>query len=295
MKRTSDLTVVDHIPELPIRADDAHKGMVGRVAVIGGRLDAIGMVGAVALVANAALRSGAGLVQIVTSKEAQLAVAPLALCATTRAWPNGEGASLSKTLVEFAADVVAIGPGLGPNVSDDHLRDLLANFGGPIVIDADGLNRIAALRGDPARAFRHPEQVILTPHPGEMSRLVAGWSIDAGDSDRTQLAVAVSRATGAIVVLKGFGTVVTDGQRVFVNQTGNSGMATGGAGDVLTGVIAALCGQHMSPFDAAVLGVYVHGLAGDMAAEEIGRMPMIATDIIDYLPDALSELEEENG
>jgi NAD(P)H-hydrate epimerase len=198
-------------------------------------------------------------------------------------------------LGDFSADVLAIGPGLGPNVSDDDLRDALARFAGPIVVDADGLNRLAGMGAESARSFAQPADVVLTPHPGEMSRLVAAWSIEASESDRTQCALAVARATGTIVVLKGFGTVVTDGQQVFVNQTGNSGMATGGAGDVLTGLIAALCGQGMPPFDAAVLGVYVHGLAGDMAAEEIGRMAMIATDIIDYLPDALSELEEENG
>jgi NAD(P)H-hydrate epimerase len=297
----SDLISVEELPELPPRAEDAHKGSVGRIAVVGGRLDEFGMVGAIALVANGAYRAGAGLVQIITPQEVQLAVAPLAPCATTRRWPSAAGRSLLEVVQEFEADVVAIGPGLSPGVSDEHLRDLLAHFEGVRVVDADALNRLAgfplgaeAASRSTALSFAAPDHVILTPHPGEMARLLKGWSIDADPAERTPCAVMVARATQTIVVLKGAGTVVTDGQRVFVNQTGNSGMATGGTGDVLTGVIAALCGQRMDTFDAAVLGVYLHGLAGDMAAEEVGRLPLTALDVIDYLPDAMSDVEEES-
>ncbi len=134
--------------------------------------------------------------------------------------------------------------------------------------------------------------MVLTPHPGEMRRLLDGRSIESSPVDRTASAVALSRSCGgAVVVHKGAGTVVTDGRRVFVNQSGNSGLATGGSGDVLTGVIAALLGQQMSPFEAAVLGVYVHGLAGDMAAEEVGRLSLTATVLIDFLADAFCELD----
>ncbi|HEY3241710.1 MAG TPA: NAD(P)H-hydrate dehydratase [Phycisphaerae bacterium] len=297
----SEPITIDELPELPRRADDAHKGSVGRIAVVAGRLDEFGMVGAAALVANAAYCTGAGLVQIITPHDVQIAVAALAPCATTRRWPGTSGISLLQAVTEFGADVVAIGPGLSPAVSDDDLRELLARFEGALVVDADALNRIS---GMPLRAagapegtgvtFAHPAKVILTPHPGEMSRLLKGWSLDAAPQDRRQSALALSRATDAVVVLKGAGTVVTDYRRTFINQTGNSGMATAGTGDVLTGVIAALCGQHMAPFDAAVLGVYLHGLAGDLAAEEIGRLAMTATDLLDFIPDAMGDVERES-
>ena len=130
----------------------------------------------------------------------------------------------------------------------------------------------------------------LFPWAGER-RLLAGRSIEADTDDRVGSAVRLSKSCSAIVVHKGAGTVVTDGGRAYVNQTGNSGMATGGAGDVLTGVIAALLGQNMTPFDAAVLGVYLHGLSGDMAAEELGRISITAMHLVEYLSDAFCEFD----
>ena len=126
----------------------------------------------------------------------------------------------------------------------------------------------------------------MTPHPGEMNRLWAGLFREQLPSDRQQQASQLAQQTKTIVVLKGAETVVTDGQKTYVNKTGNPGMATAGSGDVLTGIITALAGQGLNNFDAAVLGVYIHGLAGDIATEELGQVSLIATDIIDSLPDA---------
>lgn len=286
---TSKPIRIKQVPPLPEREDDVHKGEVGRILVVGGRMNEIGMIGAPAMAAIAALRTGAGLVQIVTSAEAQSEIGRLAPCATTRRFlPSG--LPLSALAVEFAADVVALGPGLDPCVTVDAILELLNDYPGSIILDADGLNTLAAAGHWEAS---WPHQVLLTPHPGELKRLVAGLKIDTDLEDREQAATDLARRTGAAVVLKGAGTVVSDGERIYVNQTGNSGMATGGTGDVLTGMIAALLGQQMSRIDAAVLGVYLHGLAGDIAAEELGRLSLMAWDLLDFIPEAILELEPE--
>ena len=182
------------------------------------------------------------------------------------------------------ADVVAIGPGLGQ--SDDVrglLRWIIQATDIPLVIDADGLNALAA---QPEILSGLTRAVIVTPHPGEFARLT-GTDVATVQVDRIGNAARFAASSDQlIVVLKGAGTVVTDGHRVYVNRTGNPGMATGGAGDVLTGVIAALIGQRLAAFDAAQLGVYMHGLAGDIARDQSGMIGMIAGDIVDSLPDA---------
>ncbi|MBN1342601.1 MAG: NAD(P)H-hydrate dehydratase [Phycisphaerae bacterium] len=277
------------ITKLPKRAREAHKGHFGRVLVVGG---SVGMVGAPALAANAALRGGAGLVKIACPDRSQQATAGLAPCATSEPLPSTGNGLISAAGVEqletLAAehDVLAIGPGMGVG-SDlvEVLTGLLALPEKPKVIDADGLNNLANVNGWWQRA-RGP--IVLTPHPGEMRRLIDGARLDCDLADRRGSATALSRTVGAIVVLKGAGTVVADGDRVFVNRTGNPGMATAGAGDVLTGLIAALIGQGMTPFDAAVLGVHIHGLAGDLASEELGQVSLVATDLIEFLPEAFA-------
>lgn len=274
---------------MPERADDAHKGEVGRILIIGGRLDDIGMVGAPALAANAAFRSGAGLVQILTPAAALPEVARLAPCATTRRF-TPDGPPLSAIATDYEADVVILGPGLDPLVTVDAILELLKDYSGNIVIDADGLNTIAAAGRWEAS---WPDQVVLTPHPGEMRRLVQGLKVNTDLDDREQAATDLALRTGAAVVLKGAGTVVADGERLYVNPTGNSGMATGGSGDVLTGMIAALLGQQMSRIEAAILGVYLHGLAGDIGAEELGRLSLMSWDLLDFIPEAILELEPE--
>jgi NAD(P)H-hydrate epimerase len=156
-----------------------------------------------------------------------------------------------------------------------------------IVIDADGLNNLATIRNWPDI---NKANLILTPHPGEMKRLWAGLLRASMPSDRQTTAVEFARACNSTVVLKGQGTIVAVPEKFYVNTTGNPGMATAGSGDALTGVIASLWGQGLDNFDASVLGVYVHGLAGDLAANDKGQISLIATDIIDYLPCAFKEI-----
>ncbi len=265
------------------------------------------MVGAPALAANAAFRTGAGLVQILTTKDAQSPVSMLAPCATTRVMTEGDTGRLAEVVSEFDADVVAIGPGLSPQVSGADVVRLMEGFEGGMVIDADGLNALARVG-----CWRAPRngQVVVTPHPGEMRRLMAGLELDdtaraaGGDPEkqkpndaeaRREIAGTVAKETGAVVVLKGAGTVVSAGDRTYVNTTGHSGMATGGVGDVLTGVIAALMGQKMTAYDAAVLGVYLHGLAGDLAGARVGLVSLTALDMVEAIGNAIDTHGNASG
>jgi NAD(P)H-hydrate epimerase len=183
------------------------------------------------------------------------------------------------------SDVVALGPGLGrrPEVTD-VVSALLSAVDRPLVLDADGLNAISGGQGKLKAEFPR----ILTPHPGEFARLT-GQDVKTVQANRRELAADYARANDVILVLKGEGTLVTDGRRIYQNRSGNPGMATGGSGDVLTGLIAALLGQKLEPFAAAQLGVYIHGRAGDLAAAEMGEAGMIASDLLHQLPRALRE------
>jgi NAD(P)H-hydrate epimerase len=284
--------ITRELAPLPERTLQAHKGDVGRLVVVGGCAAPVMMVGAPALVANAAYRSGVGLVQIITPAEIQTTVAGLAPLATSRALPR-DAAAIVKDIEEYKADVLAIGPGLGDSITPACLVDVLGRFAGPVVIDADGLNLLARAGVDQVAMIPNRARLILTPHPGEADRLLAAAGrrerVGASAAERQAAAVALVEAYGGVVVLKGHESVVSDAQRVYINLTGNAGMATGGAGDVLTGIIAALVGQKMAVLEAAILGVYLHGLAGDFAAEETGRHSLTAQDIIDYLPDVFVE------
>lgn len=292
---SSKLVLTREISPLPERHLDAHKGDVGRIAIIGGCCDEVAMVGAPALAAMAALRSGAGLVQVLVPEQLRAAVATLTPCATTRTLPT-DGPGLLQAVAEFGADVVAIGPGLGQSLTGAALLEFMAGFGGPIVVDADGLNLLAAAAPlDVPRSQR----MVLTPHAGEANRLLAARGVTSEPSHdpdaRRDVARRLVDAYGGTVVLKGPGTIVTDGSRIYVNETGNAGLATGGTGDVLTGMIAALMGQNMAPLEASILAVFLHGLAADFAAEELGRHSMIATDLVEYLPEAFREHETSAG
>ena len=285
--------IITDIPRLPSRPADTHKGDCGKVLIIGGSR---GMVGAPGLAANAALRCGAGLVRIAIPEGIQLAVAQLARCATTIPLPEGTDGQLGRYAARGVTqeldnnDCVALGCGMDQSV---HLQELvksvLKECTKPLVIDADGLNNLAAVG---LNTVELNANTVLTPHPGEMTRLWASALPDeTPPADRSQQAQRLARQCGAVVVLKGADTVVTDGRRTYVNETGNPGMATGGSGDVLTGCIAALLGMHrqLSGLDtlaAAILGVYIHGQAGDMAADEMSEVGMIAEDISDFLPAA---------
>jgi NAD(P)H-hydrate epimerase len=182
-----------------------------------------------------------------------------------------------------SSTVLAAGPGLGRSPAlSALLAGLLPQIEVPLVLDADGLNAFAE---HPERLRRHRAPLILTPHPGEFGRLV-GLDARGVQAQREELAVRFALATGAVLVLKGHVTLVTDGKRLYRNQTGNPGMATAGSGDVLTGLTAALLGQGLEPFAAAQLGVYLHGLAGDLARDDLGEASLIASDLLSYLPRA---------
>jgi ADP-dependent NAD(P)H-hydrate dehydratase len=276
------------LPRLRRRAMDANKGTFGRVLVIAGSR---GMSGAAVLCGSAALRGGAGLVRVATPQTVRSEVAVGNPCFMTAPVPEDDAGRIGRTAIPEllalaeASDVVALGPGLGrgPEVTDAVIA-LLSAVDRPLVLDADGLNVItqnqSKLKSEPAR--------ILTPHPGEFARLT-GQDVKTVQADRRGLASEYAQAKGVVLVLKGEGTIVTDGRRIYQNTSGNPGMATGGAGDVLTGLIAALLGQGLEPFAAAQLGVYLHGRAGDLVAEEIGQAGLIASDLLIQLPRALRE------
>jgi NAD(P)H-hydrate epimerase len=284
------MQIISDIPKLKPRAVDGHKGDYGKVCIVAGSL---GMSGAAALAGRAALRSGAGLVRVATPKSVLPIVAAIEPSFTTIALPeDGAGRISAKAIGAILEatgqnDAVAFGPGIGTSGAlRSILETLLEQQNLRLVIDADGLNNLAGLKNWPARL---KAKLILTPHPGEMKRLWSGLLREEIPTDRQQQALQLAQKTNTIVVLKGAGTVVTDGEKVYINKTGNPGMATAGSGDVLTGAIAALLGQGLSDFDAAILGVYIHGLAGDIAAEKTGQISLMTTDIIDSLPDAFSK------
>jgi ADP-dependent NAD(P)H-hydrate dehydratase len=286
------LESVDTIAKLPPRPRDSHKGRFGTVLVVAGSR---GMAGAAALCGAAALRSGAGLVRVATSAEVQPVVASFEPCYMTYPLPCDDAGLIDfgrarpdlDGLIELAS-VIAVGPGLGQSQGTRQLvRFLLAETDKPLVVDADALNLLVG-QTDLLGAVKRP--VIITPHPGEFARLV-GKSVAEVQADRIAMAAAMAATSEAlIVVLKGSGTVVTDGRRYHVNTTGNPGMASGGTGDVLTGVIAAMLAQKLPPFEAAQLGAFIHGLAGDIARDNHGEVGMIAGDIVDSLPDAFAHM-----
>lgn len=247
------------------------------------------MSGAISLAGLGALRGGAGLVYLACPRSIWSTVAAIEPSYLTVPLPeDAQGWLAVSSIPEIMtacqnADAVAIGPGLGQ--SDDLREVILQVIRGvdvPCVVDADALNLLV----DHLRIFASARSMrVLTPHPGEFARLT-GLTIHQVQESRESLAVEFAQQHRVVLVLKGAGTVVTDGSRLFINRTGNPGMATGGTGDVLTGLITALIAQGADPFDAACLGCHLHGLAGDIAAEELSLPGMIASDLPKYLPQA---------
>jgi NAD(P)H-hydrate epimerase len=291
------LEPIDSIPTLSPRPRDSHKGRFGHVLVIAGSR---GMAGAAALCGASALRSGAGWVRVASAAEVQPVVAGFEPSYMTYPLPcdgNGliqlERAQLELESLIEPADVVAVGPGLGQ--SDDIrrlVRFLITGTDKPLVIDADALN---ALVSQTELLSGLDRAVVLTPHPGEFARL-GGTTVAEVQTARVERAAKLAALSEPlVVVLKGAGTVVTDGKRYYTNTSGNPGMATAGAGDVLAGVIAALIAQKLPAFEAAQLGVYVHGLAGDIARDHNGEVGLIAGDIVDALPDAFLDIMKDEG
>ena len=279
---------ITHVPPVPPRPDDAHKGTFGTVIVIGG-CDT--MMGAPALCASGALRSGTGLVKVAVPA----AVLPVALAiepAATGIILSEDTADSLHSLDQADPDeraVLAVGPGMGQSKQAGVLLEQLLQGNRPIVLDADGLNLLAAT--GKARPQPGPP-LVMTPHPGEYLRLAKPLDITLDPTDpatRSAAAGQLASAHRCVVVLKGQHSIVSDGQRVYVNTTGNPSLATAGSGDVLTGVIASLIGQTMEPFAAAMLGVYLHGLASDLWAKQHGTSGLASCDLANLLPDAFQQ------
>jgi len=275
---------------VPARAADSHKGDFGRVLVVAGSL---GRSGAAHLAAIGALRSGAGLVTIATPKSCLPIVAAMAPEYMTEGLEETTSgtvdyAALDRVL-EFKADVIALGPGLGQSPGTAaFVHGLLERAGVPLVLDADALN---AFSGDPDRLMgRDGVDVVITPHPGEMARLL-NTSVEAVQHDRLRHATEFAARHRVHVVLKGHRTIIAGpDNRAFINLTGNSGMATGGTGDILTGMIAAWFGQLLDAEAACKLAVYLHGAAGDLAEADEGDVALVAGDVAARLGDAVMEL-----
>jgi NAD(P)H-hydrate epimerase len=275
--------------ELPPRVPDSNKGTYGKVLVIGGSR---GKTGAAAMAGRAALRTGAGLVTVATAESVLPIIAvsmPELMTAPLAETSHGTIANQSVEVLLKDKTVVAIGPGLTtvPETSA-FVRRVASECPTQMVIDADGLNALVGFDDDLRGA-------VITPHPGEMARLI-GKDAAYVTSNRLGVAGDFAKARNAYVVLKGYRTVVAapDGS-IYVNPTGNPGMATGGTGDILTGMIAGVLGQeHLGSFiDRLCLAVYLHGLAGDLAAEELGEESLVATDLLRFLPKAWENLRDD--
>jgi NAD(P)H-hydrate epimerase len=286
---------IKKLPKISPRRSDTHKGDYGRVFVLAG---SVGMTGAAYLCAKAALRSGAGLVTLGIPESLNTIMASKLTCVMTHPLPETSAKTLSKKakdcILELTekSDVVVMGPGLSQHPDTKRLiLRLLEQINKPIVLDADGIN---ALAGNTDVLDRVKEDIVLTPHPGEMARLVGLRG--AGEVQKNRLEIArgfVKARKNITLVLKGANTLVIDKNSYYINKTGNPGMATAGSGDVLTGMIGGLMGQSASGgftnFEAAQLGVYLHGLAGYIAAKENGEISVIASDILNVLPRVFSQ------
>lgn len=296
---------IQDVPSLAKRPPNAHKGMFGHALLVGGKL---GMTGAVSIAGQLALRSGAGLVTIAVPESSQACVAAGNPCFMTMGLPESSDGFLDSEACDLIlarnspGTFLAIGPGLGRSTPTDAMVETLyRTWNETAVIDADGLNALAdsafwkKMRQQSLGSKKpsdlallqpasNPARRILTPHPGEWKRL-CGVTPDEPLQQRAA-AVRIAANLGVIVVLKGRQTWVTDGYRIYENQTGNPSLAVGGSGDALTGIIVAMLCQGLSALDASILGVHLHGLAADIAHEALGTPSTLATDLLDAIPAA---------
>jgi hydroxyethylthiazole kinase-like uncharacterized protein yjeF len=273
-------------PALPARPADGNKGTFGRVLVVGGT---DGMLGAPAMAGRAALKLGAGLVEIAVPKS----ILQAALTITPELIGIGLDTGVSDELIEAGkkAAAIVIGPGLGKSADALARLKKLMSLGKPSVVDADALNLIAEGESWPDW---FTGTGIITPHPGEMKRLgklIGVRAIPTDDAGRIEVAMRASAAFKQVVVLKGSHTVVTDSVRVYVNTTGNSALAKAGTGDVLSGMSGCLLAQMDDPFNAACAAVHLHGRAGEIAGEKFGLRCVLSHDVIDAVPAAVREYE----
>ena len=290
-----DLQRIEQPAPLPPRAQDGNKGTFGRLLIVGGNDE---MIGAPVLAGMAALRTGAGLVQIALPRS--VLAAALSICPELIGM--GLTGNANQKLIETArkADAMVVGPGLGQSAGARKRLLALTALEKPAVVDADGLNLLAAMKRWPASQFK--ARAVLTPHPGEMRRLAAllpgkeggAWNepktpIPSDESSRIEVAMHAARRFEQVVVLKGHRTIVTDGDRVYINQTGDSTLAKAGTGDILSGVLGCLLAQRMDPFEAGTLAVWLHGRAGELAGEAYGKRSALGREVIDALPHAIAQ------
>ncbi len=275
----------------PKRPDDANKGTMGTLLNISG---SYAMAGACTLSSLSALKSGVGLLKVALPKSIYPIVASSVYEAVFLPVCDSDSGTVDNNSLDFLLDnakkASAVLLGCGLKLCDETIefvRDFVTACVTPMLIDADGINALS-LNIDVLSGKNSP--VVLTPHPKEMSRLT-GHSVEYIQSNREKAARDFAEKYDVILVLKGKNTVVTDGTRVFVNPTGNSGMAKGGSGDALSGIISALMAQGVSAYEAACIGVYVHGLSGDYAAKELSKTSMLPRDIIDFLSKAFKTFE----
>lgn len=268
------------VPRLPDRPRDAHKGTFGTALVVAGSEP---MLGAAILCARGALRGGAGLVRVALPRPLGLSFLVAVPAATTVDRGN---ASALRAAIASARSVV-IGPGLGDSPSTKRLvAAVLRAATCPVVLDADALNALSPLR----RPIPGAQPKVILPHPGEAARLLGCTTADVQENRRAAVAELCARS-GAVAVLKGADTLVCEGSRRFTNTTGNPGMATGGSGDVLAGLLGALLAQGMEPFEASCLAVHAHGLAGDLVAERLSQAGLCAEDLPLAIAESLRTLE----
>jgi len=285
------IAINELIKRFPKRLPDSHKGDFGHVLVIAG---SSGYTGAAYLTSQAAMRSGSGLVTLAVGRSLFEVMATKLTEVMVKPFFETKDYSLSllaeKELLAFSEKCgsVVIGPGISQNKETQALvRNLVTKLAKPVVLDADGINALAG-NTDIFKNAKRP--VVLTPHPGEMARLT-GKDVSEIQKNRKEIALNFANEYNTVLVLKGHNTIVADpAGEYYMNETGNAGMATGGVGDILAGVIASFIGQGLDLFTASALGVYFHGLAGDLAASEKGMLGLIATDILNKLPKALKVL-----
>lgn len=285
------MDINDAIRTFPKRSPQAHKGDFGRLLVIAG---SAGYTGAAYMTSQAAMLSGSGLVTLATGRSLYQIMAIKLTEVMVKPFFETKDFSLSllaeKELIAFSdkCDALIIGPGISQNKETAHLvRNLIAKIDKPVVLDADGINAFA---GHLAELKSARSKLVMTPHPGELARLL-GREVAEIEANRKDVAIRFANEYNTVLVLKGSGTVVASpGGDIYINQTGNVGMATGGTGDVLSGMIASFIGQRVSLTNAAILGVYYHGLAGDLAVKEKGVLGLIATDLLHILPETLKAL-----
>lgn len=285
------MTQITTLPALPGRPVEGHKGMFGRVLIVGGSDQ---MIGAPVLAGTSALRMGAGLVQIAVPRS--ILATAISITPELIGLGLGKGGGKAK-LLEAAelANAIVIGPGLGQSPEARGRLFALIKTEKLMVVDADGLNMIAEGKSWP-KSFK--AKAVLTPHPGEMKRLAKLIGRDRVPSDelgRIDIATATARAFGQVIVLKGYHTVVTDGQRVHINDTGDSSLSKAGTGDVLSGIIGTLLAEKMSGFDAACAATWIHGRAGEIAGQKLSRRCVLARDVIDSLPEAIGQYENREA